>query len=378
VGDAEEAFENALRLRPNYVNAWKNRGTLRMWEGNIDGALDAYAEAMKLNPQEPELHRNLGVIYLLRGEFARGWEEYRWRWQTPGFVRSVSRPHGEPTPLATSNDPTIWDGSDPAGKRIILYAEQGLGDMLHFVRMAGELKSRGAFVIVESPLALTATLQRVPGIDQLIPKGMELPECDYHCSVIDAADRLRAGISGIPANIPYLFAAEHLVAYWRRWLQSLPGKFRIGICWQGNRDHQADHVRSIPLRAFEPLAWLPNVTLISLQKGFGSEQLERVEFGSQIIRLPPGTDESGGPFQDTAAIMTSLDLIVTSDTSLAHLAGGLGQAVWVPLATIPDWRWLLQGERTAWYPTMRLFRQTVAGDWDSVLKDVAKEVSRLT
>ena len=363
VDDAEQAFDKALEQQPGYVNAWKNRGTLRMWEGNIPGALTAYAEAMQLAPQDAELHRNLGVINLLQGNFELGWEEYRWRWRTPGFVR-VGSPE------------TVWDGSDPTGKRILLYPEQGLGDTLHFVRMVGELHRRGARVILQTPSVLLAVLQSVKGYEQLVPQDLPLPPFDLHCSLIDAADRLRAGVNGFPTVVPYMFAAPHLVSYWKPWVDSLPGKLKVGICWQGNPDHQADHVRSIPLAAFASLAAIPNVTLISLQQGFGSEQLSQVNFGPQVQRLPDNFDKTGGAFMDTAAIAQHLDVVVTSDTSIAHLVGGLGRPVWVPLATIPDWRWLLNGESSPWYPTMRLFRQTSAGDWPPVLQHIAQELSK--
>ncbi len=266
----------------------------------------------------------------------------------------------------------MWDGSNPQGRRILLYPEQGLGDTLHFIRMATELSRLGAHVIVQSPPALLAILQSVPGIQQLIPQGLPLPDCDIHASFIDAADLMRAGLPNFPAPVPYIRATRSLIDYWKRWADQLPAGKRIGICWQGNPEHQADHVRSIPLAAFEAVAKLPGVTLVSLQQGFGSEQLDRVAFGTKIVRLPDNVDKTSGAFQDTAAIMTHLDLIITSDTSIAHLAGALGRPTWLPLATIPDWRWLLHREDSPWYPQMRLFRQQHAGDWNEVFGRVAQ------
>ncbi|QDV55047.1 tetratricopeptide repeat protein [Rosistilla oblonga] len=363
VEQADQAFETSLQQDPKYLSPLKNRGTLWVWTGQIDRGLAAFEASLEVAPNDPELHRNLGVIHLLKGDFRRGWDEYRWRWKMPGFVRpNVSQP--------------VWNGSDPQGKTFLLYSEQGLGDAIHFVRMAIALKERGARTIVQAAPKLIPLLSTCRGIDQLIPEGMLPGNFDFHCSFIDAADRLGIDVESIPDVGPYLGPSENLQAYWANWLAQIPGKKKVGICWQGNPQHQADIFRSIPLQAFEPLASIPDVQLVCLQHGFGIQQLDQVDFADQIVRLPANLDQSSGAFMDTAAIMKGLDLVVTSDTSVAHLAGALGVPVWVGLPKVPDWRWLLQGDSSPWYPSMRLFRQPEMKNWAAVMAEIKLHLER--
>ncbi|MEZ6087463.1 MAG: tetratricopeptide repeat-containing glycosyltransferase family protein [Pirellulaceae bacterium] len=359
---ADAAFETALQQDPSYLSPLKNRGTLWVWTGQLDRGRIAFEESLKVAPNDPELHRNLGVIHLLQGNFEEGWREYRWRWNMPGFHRpQVAQP--------------VWDGGDPVGRTVLLYPEQGLGDAIHFVRLTEELKQRGANTVVQVPPKLIPLMSTCGSIDQLVPEGVLPRSFDFHASFIDVADRLQINQESIPGRTPYLFPADSLVEYWRGWLTRFPDKITIGICWQGNPQHQADIFRSIPLSAFGPLADLPNVQLICLQQGFGIEQLQQVDFADRIARLPNDIDQSSGAFLDTAAIMKNLDLVITSDTSTAHLAGALHVPVWVALPQVPDWRWLLKGESTPWYPSMRLFRQTTMKDWGAVLSNIVHELN---
>ncbi len=220
------------------------------------------------------------------------------------------------------------------------------------------------------------------GVNQLLPERAAIPYVDYHASLVDAVDIWYTQYKELPFATEsiqqgYLNVSDALIAYWQRWFDSLSdlsGK-KIGINWQGNPDHHADVYRSLPLAALKPLAEIPDVSLINLQFGFGIEQMETCGFADRIQRLPDDVDTSGGAFTDTAAILKNLDWVVTSDTAIAHLAGSLGVPVIMMLGKVPDWRWLMQGDTTPWYPSMRIVRQDTMGDWDSVVANVAKLIS---
>jgi Flp pilus assembly protein TadD len=363
VDQADRCFQQALDLKPDYFNAYKNRGTLHAWNGSPELALRFYSKALELNPNDAELHRNLGVINLLQGRFAAGWKEYRWRWQVGDLTRPVSLP--------------VWDGSDPRGKSILLTAEQGLGDTLHFVRFAQILRERGARTMVYAQAPLMALLQNSANLGPFYPNNLGLTQTfDWQCSLIDAADLLQVDLQTIPSMSGYIQPAKQLVDYWNRAYPKVPGTFRVGIAWQGNRDHQADMFRSIPLREFAPLSEIAGVQLVSFQQGFGTEQIKDWT-GRPLMILPENLDKSSGAFMDTAAIMQNLDLVITSDTSIAHLAGALGIPTWIALNYVPDWRWLTNRDDSPWYPSVRLFRQPSTGDWSRVFRQIAVELQGL-
>ncbi|QDV27414.1 tetratricopeptide repeat protein [Aureliella helgolandensis] len=368
VGEFEESdrsFQHAIDLKPDYFNAYKNRGTLHVWTGQLDKGLLYYQQALELNPNDAELHRNLGVIYLLQGRFAEGWAEYRWRWK----VGDLHRPQ-----IAAP----VWNGQDLRGKSILLTAEQGLGDTLHFVRMANLLRQHGAQTLIYCQAPLVALLQQSAELGPVFPNSLQ-PEgrFDFQCSLLDVADVLQIRADNVPATLPYLHASEHLRSYWAGRLPRSPGKFRIGIAWQGNPDHQADLFRSVPLKEFECLSQIPEVELVSFQTGQGTEQLQQWQGSSAVLSLGPQIDQTGGAFMDTAAIMETLDLVISSDTSIAHLAGGLNVPTWIALGFVPDWRWMLAREDSPWYPSIRLFRQAKIGDWQTVFERMASEVKRI-
>lgn len=358
IEEADRCFEQAIRLKPDYLNAYKNRGTLHVWTGSVERGLKWYERALEINPNEPELHRNLGVIYLLQGRFEEGWREYRWRWK----VGDLHRP--------ALNAP-LWDGSDLRGKTLLLSVEQGLGDTLNFVRFARLLRERGVRTIVHCQAALLALLQQSPELGPMYPNTLPLEaSIDAHCSLLDVADILQVDQTSIPSYPAYLSPAPHLVRYWAERLPRTRGQFRIGIAWQGNPDHQADMFRSFPLRSFEPLAEVPGVELFSLQGGFGVEQLSQWRGARPVQTLGEEVDTSSGAFMDTAAIMQQLDLVVTSDTAMAHLGGALGVPTWIALNYVPDWRWLLDRHDSPWYPSVRLFRQQTPSDWNGVFREI--------
>ncbi len=374
IGEVEKSdacFEKALSLDPTYLSVFKNRGTLWVWSGEIERGLEWYEKGLKIAPDDAELHRNLGVIYLLQGDYGRGWPEYRWRWKMPGMRR----------PATTG---TFWNGQPISGRSILLYPEQGRGDEMNFIRVAGVLSAAGARVVVQSDPEMIPLFTSVRGIQSLLPTGSILPPVDYHASFFDAVDGWYQMTGELPygeetflengKHCGYLNVSDPLTNYWNRWMQQnglgSDHRKRIGIAWQGNPKHHADVYRSVPLDAFRPLAEDPDLHLISLQFGFGSEQLEQVDFGDAISRLPEDTDTSGGSFTDTAAVMKNLDHVVTTDTSIAHLAGALGVPTTVMLGKVPDWRWLTEGNATRWYPSVKFARQDTMGDWNQVINDI--------
>jgi hypothetical protein len=266
-----------------------------------------------------------------------------------------------------------WDGSELKGRTIFIFAEQGLGDTMQFVRYLPLVQQRGGRVVFQCQSGLKNLLSSAQGFDCLVPRDSPPPPFDIQAPLASLPGIFRTSVGSIPSGNPYLEANPQLVQHWRRELASLSG-FKIGIAWQGSPTFRDDRRRSIPLACFAPLARGGSVQLINLQKGPGTDQLPTVAGSFQVHHLGNRVDEASGAFMDTAAIMKNLDLVITSDTATAHLAGALGVPVWTALPMIPDWRWLLQRDNSPWYPTMRLFRQTRPGQWPEVFERMAQEI----
>jgi tetratricopeptide (TPR) repeat protein len=355
--EALDSYRQALRLRPDYAEALENIGSTLLNQGRPDEALASFERALAIAPEAPSVRLARAVVWLLLGDYERGWPEYEWRWKCKEFT---------PPPFA---QPT-WDGSPLDGRTILLHAEQGLGDTLHMIRYAPLVKGRGGTVIVNAPAALHPLLARCPGIDRLVAPGSALPAFDVHASLLSLPSLFGTTVATIPAPDRYLTADPGLVARWRGELERYEG-LRIGIAWQGNPRQGSDRQRSFPLAHFEALARVPGVHLFSLQKGPGSEQLQGLSGRFPVVDLGSTLDEAAGAFMDTAAVMMNLDLVIGADTSLVHLAGALGVPVWVALAYAADWRWLRHREDSPWYPSARLFRQSRPGDWPEVFGRMA-------
>lgn len=356
LGEAESSYRQVLRLKPNHFEALTGLGNALRRQGRCQEAAPVLREAVRLRPASADAHMNLAIALLLSGDLRAGWEEYEWRLQGDGFLpRSFSQP--------------AWDGSPLAGKTILLHAEQGLGDSLQFIRYAPLLKERGSRVIMECHEPLLALLRRAPGVDEVVAQGVAFPPFDVHLPLLSLSRVLGTTLVNIPARVPYLTADPTRVEGWRRELSAEPG-FKVGIVWQGNPRHKEDRWRSVPLPQFEPLARIPGVRLVSLQRGPGAEQLPALR-GSMEVLLPGGSDPPLPPFADTAALVSALDLVVGVDTAIVHLAGALGRPVWVALPFAPDWRWQLGRDDSPWYPTMRLFRQRAWGAWEEVFERLA-------
>ncbi len=372
VDAAEQCLETALDQKPGYLSALKNRGTLWIWSGQIDRGLHWYSEGLKVDPDNAELHRNVGVIQLLMGNPDIGWPEYRWRWKIPGLYRpAVNAP--------------VWRGEELVGKTILLYPEQGRGDAIQFVRSAAILHSEGARVILQCAADVVPLFSSAPGVDLLLADGAAVPPIDFHASLLEVVDvrysqmgRWSYGENLFSRDRGYLQVSDELVLYWKRWLDENTVNRRIGINWQGSRMHHADVYRSVSLEVLEPLARIEGIDLISLQFGDGSEQLEECGFSGSVLRLPDHVDVTGGAFTDTAAILKNLDCVVTTDTALAHLAGAVGTPVTMMLGKVPDWRWQLDALTTPWYPSMQIVRQRELGQWGDVAERVAASLDQLS
>lgn len=342
VEEAIQHSQQVVALRPDSADAHYNLGYMLRRLNRIDAAIAAYRRAIQLQPNLVLAHKNLGHALLLRGQFAEGWVEYEWRWRQENWSRR------EFAQLP-------WDGSDLQGKTILLYAEQGLGDTIQFIRYAALVKAKGGRVMAEVAKSLLPLLQSCPGVDDWVAQGQPLPAFDTHAPLMSLPRLLN--LTAIPAPVPYLQASPD-----RPW-QVDPSQFNIGIVWAGNPDHKNNRLRSCDLALFQPLLDLPGVVLYSLQKGDAVAQL------AQYQSIQNWGDRCQN-FAATAAAIASLDLVISVDTSVAHLAGALGKPVWVVLCFSPDWRWQLDRQDSPWYPTMRLFRQTQAGDWQSVFAQV--------
>lgn len=361
--EAEACLRRALQLQPGHADAYSQLGNVLAQQGKLDEALQCYNRTLELKPNYAETHSNRAIVWLMQGDLERGWTEFEWRWKrkdaaTPRFHQPR------------------WDGSSLDGRTILLFVEQGLGDTIHFIRYAPLVKQRGGTVIAECQPALLSLLRGFPGVDLLLPQGADLPSFDVQAPFMSLPGIFQTRLDNIPADIPYLFADPRLTEYWHGELEQTPG-FKIGIAWQGDAQHKWDRFRSLPLSEFAPLAQLEGVRLFSLQKGFGTEQVSAFTERYPLVDLNERLDVASGAFMDTAAVMRNLDLVITSDTATAHLAGALGVPVLVVLSFAPDWRWLMDREDSPWYPTMRLFRQSQLGRWDDVFARVVDEVRSL-
>jgi hypothetical protein len=332
--------------------------------GQRDQAREHIKLTLELDAHCAEAHCNLAMLLLGEGQHAAGWAEYQWYAQSKSYYGSRFT---EPA----------WDGSPLAGRTILIVCDHGLGDTLQFVRYLSWLRRRGAGRILLAAQTALWPLLKESGFGDLVSLDEGPLQFDVHAATVMLPALFYAQERSIGASEPYLRAASELVERWRSRLAQLDG-FKIGVCWQGSRDFIWSETRSVPLAEMAPLGELPGVCLVSLQVGEGRQQLSAVADRFRVVDFPEDLDRLEGPFMDTAAIIKNLDLVITSDTSVAHVAGGLGASVWLALSSTCDWRWEQRGEATAWYPNMRLFRQPAPGDWPSVFHRMAGELRRFT
>ena len=358
--EALASCERALAARPDYADAHFNRGNALRELGRHAEAIGAYESAVLLDPAHASAHWNLADCRLLLGDFAGGWREYEWRWKLP------ARAHGH-----RDFAQPLWLGAQPLqGRTILLHAELGLGDTLQFCRYVPRVAALGATVVLEVQAALVPLLATLSGVSAVLPRGAPLPAFDYHCPLMSLPLAFRTAADSIPAEIPYLASDPARVAAWRERLGPA-SRPRVGVAWSGSQA-LANDKRSMPLAQFLPLL-AEEAEWVSLQKEVGAAD-------ASVLAAHPEVRHFGGELRDfaeTAALADAMDLVVTVDTSVTHLAGALGKETWIllPFGT-HDWRWQLGREDSPWYPRARLFRQPAAGDWGSVVSRVGGELAR--
>jgi tetratricopeptide (TPR) repeat protein len=357
--EAIEHYKAAIALDPCFVKAHYNLATALLRCGSYQEAISFVHRTLALDPFHAEAHWLLGQLLLLTGCFSSGWREYEWRWEVERFS---TRKQNFVQPQ--------WDGSPLAGKTLLIHMEQGRGDMIQFIRYAPLVAASGGGVVVCAVKELVSLLATIEGVSLVVDREGILPAFDVHIPALSLPRIFGTTLENIPHEVPYLRPDPVKVAEWRQMLRVNPG-FRVGLVWAGQ--DKPDPSRSIPLREFLPLLSCPHVEIHSLQIGKGTEEISALPEGCEII------DHSGRifDFADTAALIANLDLIISIDTAVAHLAAALGAPVWTLLPFVPDWRWLLERDDTPWYPTMRLFRQISPGDWGEVVGRVRKELMQL-
>lgn len=358
--EALAEYARAIEAAPGYVEAFHNMGVSLAALGRHAEAAAACTRALALDPRHVRARWNRALSLLALGRWREGFADYEAR-RVLGDTRWTTR--------AVAGAP--WTGRDPLeGRLVLLLAEQGFGDALMFVRFARALHERGARVVLESPAELVALLAPMPWLDRVIAKGDPLPPFDYHCPLASLPALLGITLEGLPAQDPPLIAPDAAAARWREKLSPLP-RPRIGIAWAGGLAPGADDPRAIPLPKWHALRELP-ASFVALQKRIDASDVPLLDAPPSIHRF----DAQIGDFADTAALIGDVDLVITVDTAVAHLAGAMGRPAWILLPFAADWRWLLGRDDSPWYPSVRLFRQARPGDWDGVIAQVRASLER--
>jgi tetratricopeptide (TPR) repeat protein len=360
--EAIGAYDRALVLRADYVKARLSRSVAFLGLNRHREALADLDSVLAIDNANADAHNNAALALLTLGDFRRGFIEYDWRWRRTGMP--APRSFGKPQ----------WLGEEAlAGKTILLYAEQGLGDTIQFVRYVPIVARFGAKAVIEAPRELATLLARVEGVAEVIVRGEPLPSFDAHCPLGSLPRALRTEPSTIPRAVPYLNVSEHRVAKWRERLREIVSP-RIAIAWSGSPRHPNDANRSIPLSAMEPIFSLEGLNVVSIQRELRDDDARLLRELPRIIHLGSELVD----FDDTAAVMSLVDIVVSVDTAVAHLAGALARPARILVPFSPDWRWMLGRNDSSWYPTVRLFRQSAPGEWGDPIRKLADELKRIS
>ena len=353
---AADCYRRAIAIRPRLVEAHVNLGNILRGEGALDEAAVSFRRALDIDRRHPEAHWNLGAVLLLMGNFKDGWIEYEWRAKCRQF-RGQDWDFGKPR----------WDGAATRRKHILLYAEQGLGDAIQFVRYAPLVAERARHVVVRCPPPLTRLFETVTGVAAAGPDIETRTNFHFAAPLMSMPAILGTDLATIPNAVPYLAPPAGAAAP-PAVLAAPAGALKVGLVWAGNPDHKNDRHRSIDPAHLAPLFETPGCAFYSLQVGRGHDAVGRLGLGDRITDLGQGFRD----FADTAGAVAALDLVIAVDTAVAHLAGALAKPVWTLLSGATDWRWLTDRDDSPWYPTMRLFRQKTADDWPGVVAAVAR------
>jgi len=360
--EALASYDYAIKLRPEYADAHFNRGNVLRTLKRLDEAMESWGRTQTIMPNHAQAHFAEALCRLLLGDHARGWEKYEWRLRANANIV----PRQLPQPL--------WLGKeDIAGKTILLHAEQGFGNTIQFCRYAQHVTTLGATVVLEVQPPLATLMSTLEGPKKVLPRGEPLPDFDFHTPLpsLPLACLPTLG-TVVPAQTPYLTAQPARMAIWRRECGS-DKHMRVGLAWSGSPAHFNDRNRSMRLAQLSPLLENRQVTFVSVQKEVRDHDQALLADTPQVIHFGERLQD----FTDTAALIATLDLVITVDTSVAHLAGALGKPVWIMLPYIPDWRWLLDRPDSPWYPTAKIYRQPMAGDWPSLIRRITEDLQRL-
>lgn len=359
--EALESYRHALAIDPAHRGARVSLGATLRRMGRLKEAQAALDRALALNPADAEARWNLSLAQCMAGDWRAGLESFEARRRIPGMV---AVPEGGP------DTGPEWDGRPIPGRTLLVQHEQGMGDAIQFLRFAAEAEHLGARVIYRGPARLLALAARIGGVKATAPLDAPPPRFDVWAPLMSLPRLVKAATNQRLGRSGYVTPDAARMARWRDRLAGVQG-CRVGIGWQGNPDYAADGERSFPLALFERIARLPGVTLIGLQQGKGREQIAAWPADLPFVDLASELDADGA-FVDTAAVLPALDLVITSDTALAHLAGAVGVPAWLALSRVPDWRWGLEGTQSVWYPTVHVFRQPHPGDWGAVFADMTE------
>lgn len=364
VGRYEEAITSlnkAILIESKNALIYSNAGNVLRDLGNLDEAIESYNKALLLNPNYIEAYYNLSFPYNLKGDLKKGLELYEWRLKKDGFPTRIPR------------DRLVWDGKESLlDKKFFVYEEQGLGDVIQFCRYLPLLKQKGAEVIFKVKPKMHALLKTLDKNICLVGDDPDENSIDFEAPIMSLPYLFNTNLDSIPSMKSYLSSDHNRTISWKKRLDK--DSFKVGICWQGSKA-KVDFGRSFPLTLFREISNLPNVELINLHKGEGEKQIEEVDFDLTVL----GNDFDNGEdaFIDTAAVISNCDLIITSDTAIAHLAGALGWPTWVVLKKVPDWRWMLDRNDSPWYPSMKLYRQKERDNWEEVFETIKKDLQSL-
>ncbi|MCP4268491.1 MAG: tetratricopeptide repeat protein [Candidatus Brocadiaceae bacterium] len=354
--EAEASCRRAISLQPDYADAHNNLGSTLQKRGKFDEAIISYNRSIKLSPDSISARINKSVALLLTENFEEGWPEYEWRLHTKNCIpRAFKQPR--------------WDGSTLNGKSILVHVEQGFGDTIQFVRYLPMVQAKSGHVIFECQKELVSLLKNCNGIDRIVEISSN-PDVNFdtHIPLLSLPGIFGTNIDSIPSGIPYITVDPTLEEHWRKKISG-NNNFKIGITWAGRPTYK-DRFRSCSLADFAPLAAIHGITFYSLQKGPASREVLNPPERMKIINL----DNELKDFADTAAVMQNLDLVISTDTAVVHLAGALGKPIWTLLHSAPDWRWFLNREESPWYPGMRLFKQAKHNDWTEVFEQVERRL----